>query len=494
MTDDAEEMLLEETASVARRGLRREGRHGVTAVRIVPLAAAASALIALWLWLSADHAATFEPRRPGTDKKPTVQASQGPSAPLAGETTKGPASPSTLPGSWPAFRGPDLDGVNRDATKLDVDWGDQGPRVLWSITVGEGYAGAAIHEGCVYVFDYDRANGRDAMRALSLATGEEIWRFSYPLKVKRNHGMSRTIPAVSDEYVVGLGPKCHVVCLERETGELVWSLDLVRDYGTRDMTPLWYAGQCPIVEDGKAIIAPSGTDLMLAVDLPTGDVVWRAPNPHGWEMTHVSVAPMVLDDVRMYLYAASGGVYGVNAADGAILFSTETWKVKIAAIATPVVVGGGRVLFSGGYGSGSMMMQIEKTPDGYAAREVFRHKAKTFGADQSTPVYYDGHIYGVRPRGELVCMDTDGTLLWTSDVARRFGQGYEPWILADGKIFVLDTHGVLTVVKATAAGYEELASHEVLDGHECWGPIALAEGRMIVRDLVTMTCLDVGKR
>ena len=65
---------------------------------------------------------------------------------------------------------------------------------LWSLDVGDGYAGASVLNGRVYLMDYDRDKRQDASRCLSLADGREIWRFAYPVSVKRNHGMSQTVP------------------------------------------------------------------------------------------------------------------------------------------------------------------------------------------------------------------------------------------------------------------------------------------------------------
>jgi outer membrane protein assembly factor BamB len=65
------------------------------------------------------------------------------------------------------------------------------------------------------------------------------------VKIKRNHGMSRTIPFVTEESVITIGPKCHVVCLDAETGNLRWVRDLVKEDGAE--VPAWYAGQCPLV-------------------------------------------------------------------------------------------------------------------------------------------------------------------------------------------------------------------------------------------------------
>ena len=206
--------------------------------------------------------------------------------------------------SWPQFRGPRRDGKSSE-TGLLKKWPGDGPKLLWSLDVGEGHAGPAVRNGKVYIIDYDRENSADAIRCLSLDDGREIWRYSYPIKVKRNHGMSRTVPAVTDKFVVTIGPKCHVTCLDSQTGEFLWMLNLAGDFGAT--IPQWYAGQCPLIDDGKAIIAVGARDLLIAVDLATGKIVWRTPNPRGWKMTHSSIVPAQFAGKRMYIYSASGG-------------------------------------------------------------------------------------------------------------------------------------------------------------------------------------------
>ena len=82
--------------------------------------------------------------------------------------------------------------------------------------------------------DYDYDKKQNALRCLSLADGGEIWRYAYPLPIKRNHGMTRTVPALSDKFVVAMDPKCHVLCLDAATGELRWGMNLVREFGATD--------------------------------------------------------------------------------------------------------------------------------------------------------------------------------------------------------------------------------------------------------------------
>ena len=168
--------------------------------------------------------------------------------------------------------------------------------------------------GRVYLMDYDQPKRSDALRCLSLADGKEIWRFAYRNAVKRNHGMSRTVPAVTEKFVVAMGPKCHVVCVDAITGELRWGMDLVREFGST--VPPWYAGQCPLIEGGKVILAPAGKDaLLIAVDIQTGKEVWRTPNPNGWQMTHSSVMPVDFCGELMLVYCANRSGWPLLAAD-----------------------------------------------------------------------------------------------------------------------------------------------------------------------------------
>ncbi|MBN1846383.1 MAG: PQQ-like beta-propeller repeat protein [Sedimentisphaerales bacterium] len=461
--------------------------------KISVAATAVLAVVFLILWLQSGPLVPIEPRVPGRDNAPTGDAAlpRGDALSQArlivrqqGEPA---AQPQELPGLWPHFRGPDFDNVVKDSPPLVIPPDPQSMKVLWKIPLGEGYAAAAVRHGRVYVLDYDQENLADALRCLSLADGQEFWRFTYPVKIKRNHGMSRTLPAVSEEYVVALGPKCHVSCLEAKSGKKLWMLDLIRDFGTAE--PLWYAGQCPLIEDGKAILAPGGTVLMMAVDCGSGQIVWQTPNPEKWQMTHSSIMPMDFAGRRMYVYCAGGGLVGVAADTGEVLWQTTAWKIRTN-VPSPVIVGDGRIFLSGGYNKGSMMIQLKDEPGGIQVEILYELKPEVFGSDQQTPILYQDHLYGVRPDEQLVCLDLAGQVLWASGGADTFGLG--PYLIADGRIFVLNDTGELTVVEATPRAYRPQQRLQVLDGHDCWGPITLVHGRMILRDLTSMVCLDLG--
>jgi len=461
---------------------------------VLPGVAAVAGVLSMALWLRGGSPDDLGIRLPGQSGRPVKAAVTRPNV-FPGHFVRGEGKPANFPGTWPSFRGANCDGIASDSVPLARKWPAEGPRKFWSAKLGRGYAAPAVMNGRVYLLDYDEKQQADTMRCLSLADGREIWRVWYPVRIRENHGMSRTVPAVTEKHVVSLGPKCHVMCLDAVSGEFRWGVDLVNKYGTK--VPGWYAGQCPLIDDGRVILAPGGSALMVALKIDTGKVVWETPNPAGWQMTHSSIVPMDLDGRRTYVYCASGGVVGVDAETGRVLWRWDKWRIHTNC-PSPVIVPGSRIFLSGGYGAGSMMIRIRKTGGAFVAEKLFRLKPKQFASEQQTPIFYKDHLYGIPPNGsgaisrQLVCIDLDGKLIWSSGKTDRIGpRGAGPYIIADGLVFALGDNGTLTIAEATGEGFRLLDRAKVLDGHDAWGPMALAGGRLLVRDFERMVCLDV---
>ena len=465
--------------------------------KTVPVAVAALAIAGV-VWLARATQIDVGPRIPKEselERTRPPKRSAGPPPNARGTLTTGAGSPSEATGSWPGFRGPNLDRQRSEEVRLAASWSGE-PKLLWATELGEGHAGAAVHRGRVFLLDYDRRGQRDVLRSLSLDDGREIWSYAYAVELRRNHGMSRTVPAVAGDSVVSLGPKGHLTCLDARTGALRWAVDLVGRYGTR--IPDWYAARSPLVDGGRVIVAPAGPKvLMTALELETGEALWEAPNTSLWGMTHASITPMTLGERRIYLYSGMPGVAGVDGEDGSVLFTETTNRASIARVPEPVVVGKDRVLVCSGYDAGCVMLRLRDEGASVAAELLWKRDAEVLGVELHAPIFHDGHLYAVRPSGELVCLSKDGEEVWTSGARRRFYKGYGDWILAQGMLWVLDSgstrspSGVLTLVDATPAGYRERASVKILDGADAWAPMALAGGRLLVRDHTRMLCVDV---
>lgn len=461
----------------------------------------ASAFISLGWWILWNPTRKFFVSLPGTDNRGI------------GDTTKEKVeigkifqsfstSFEEMKETWPRFRGENFDNISRSPVKLLDKFPAKGPEIRWSLDLGEGHSGAAIYKGLVYIMDYGEQEKADQLRCFSLKDGKELWRRGYNVNIKRNHGMSRTIPAVTEKYILTMGPRGQVMCLDRTTGNLRWGIDVARKF--KSEVPFWYTGQCPMIDNDIAVIAAGGTALMIGVSCETGQIVWETPNPDNWKMSHSSVMPFTFGGRKMYVYSAIGGLLGI-AADGAdagkVLWKTSAWNHSVVA-PSPVCMPDGKIFMTAGYGAGSMSLQLSESEGQFSVKVLQVYTPKDgLACEQQTPVYWEGHLFGVSPkdggslRNQFLCVDPSDCkkIVWSSGQTKRFGLG--PYLIADDKFFLLDDEGTLTIMKPSTSKYIELDQVKVIpDGADAWAPLALADGYLLLRDSKKMVCVDMNKR
>jgi hypothetical protein len=103
-----------------------------------------------------------------------------------------------------------------------------------------------------------------------------------------------------------------------------------------------------------------------------------------------------------------------------------------------------------------------------------------------------------------MCLTLDGQVKWhttNSKFASKAKEGLPNldrgnFLIADGMIFILDGQkGDLRLLEADPEAYTELAVAKGLLGakgsRQLWAPMALADGKLLIRDHVCMKCLDV---
>ncbi|MBK7712035.1 MAG: PQQ-binding-like beta-propeller repeat protein [Bacteroidales bacterium] len=471
----------------------------------IGLFAAGFAILLGWYLLKDQPLNVYE-RIPGMDNRPKMEPRSD--SVIIGENfdTLG-IFDEMIPGDWPRFRGTDFDNINKDTTPLLEKWDTSGPQIVWRTTLGEGYAGPVVHNGRVYLLDYNERKKADVLRCFSLASGRELWRRWYYVELKRNHGYSRTIPAVTDKYILTIGPRSHVMCLEPLSGNLLWTIDLEKEYGIPGkekgrITPDFYSGQCPIIDNDAAIIAPGGKALMIGVSCSTGKVLWKTPNPDTLRMSHGSIIPMVIHGKRMYVYNAVGGVCGVSAEGsdiGKLMWQTTEWSPATTA-ASPIFLGNNEIAVFGSYGAGGARIKINYNGSEYSAAIVEQHKATNgIASDQQTPILTGDYIWCLMPENsgqlkkQLVCYHKSDLLkpVWSSGKENRYGRGLGPYLISGDKMYLLDDDAMLYLFRIQDKSITLLDSHKIINGIEAWAPMAIAGHYLIIRDARNLLCLDI---
>jgi outer membrane protein assembly factor BamB len=243
-----------------------------------------------------------------------------------------------------------------------------------------------------------------------------------------------------------------------------------------------------------------------AYERATGRVKWVSPpvGPNGFcYVTPTLVSLCGVDQVvvlankqpEKWLPAI---ISSVDAAAGKLLWQLETWKPYKLPVSCPVKIGDDRLFVSGSYGLGCFALKVVREEEKWTVEYVFKDN-KNCVAHLHSPLLYKGRLYAQsfdihQPKGQngLVCMDLDGNLRWKTGPDLDFNAG--PILIADGLIYILHGKtGELFLAEASPDGYRQLARAKVLagDGGEVWAPMALSDGKLILRDQHQMKCLDI---
>ena len=404
----------------------------------------------------------------------------------------------TFAAEWPWLYGPRRDGTP-DQKGLLRTWPAGGPKVLWSTPVREGFGGPAISGGKVYLLDRDEKVG-DTLRVFDFATGKELWTFAYDAPGTFMFPGSRTTPTVDGNRVYTSGPLGDLHAIDTTSRKPIWRKNIWKEFGGGEL-PRWAVVQHPLIYGNLLIVAPQTPQAgVVAYDKLTGDLKWKSAALTG---TASYVSPsivkiggedhlaMITASVGRGRNARDGIVTGLDPRTGKVLWTYKGWQNPIP-VPQPVDAGDGRLLITGGYGAGTVMIKVAKKGDGsFDVTEVFRNA--DVGSHTQPPLLYKDTFYShdtVNERNDgLLAMGMDGQVKWKTDTQPPFTRGGA--ILAEGLLLTTDGDTKLYLVEPNPTGFKAIASAEILEKGDNWAPLALADGKLLVRGQKEMKCLQV---
>jgi outer membrane protein assembly factor BamB len=402
---------------------------------------------------------------------------------------------------WPWIYGPRRDHSSTQKGLLRT-WPQDGPKVLWTVPMGVGFGGPAISGGNVYVLDRDEKVG-DTLRVIELASGKQLWTFAYEAPGSFMFAGSRTMPTVDAGHVYTVGPMGDLHAISVATKKPAWRKNIWKDFGGGAQLPQWAIVQNPLIYGELLIVAPQTAEAgVVAYDKRTGDLKWKSPALSGIPgYVTPSIVKVAGEDQLVMITAAvgrgrnarDGSVNGLDPKTGKLLWTYGGWQCIIP-VPQAVDAGQGRVLVTGAYGAGSVMLKVEKKSDGtFAASELFKNP--DFGAHTQPPVLHGDHFYShytINERSDgLVAMSMDGQIKWKTDQQPPFVRGGS--ILADGLLLTTDGNTKLYLIEPSPAGFKPIASAVIMAPGDNWAPLALVDGKLLVRSQKELKALEVAR-
>ena len=291
-------------------------------------------------------------------------------------------------------------GIENTGALLALD--AQTGQTVWRFATGMiGYLSPLVVGDLVYVSD-----GLGTVQAISIATGEEVWNTTYPVR-------GTLTPNASLSFVDGLvfaaSNMGALYALDAETGEQVWTVGLGGNYPT---TPV-VAGDTIYVAS-SAIESPAGlseTELIANPDVPVPATAPNAATPPTGSPDPISIGQSRL--------------YAIDAATG-----ETAWAVDLNhGLDSAPAVSGDMVIISGTGAATDEIVALDT-----ATGKTQRWSVTTDGSIHTSLVVADGIGYIGTYGSTFYAIDlSDGSTAWSVQTAGSIGhQAYA----IDGLVFM----------------------------------------------------------
>ena len=442
---------------------------------------------------------------------------------------------------WPRFRGPNGTGVST-STNLPSEIAPD-KNVKWSIEVQQGTSSPIVVGGKLFLASYK--DDDRTLQCLDAKTGQELWRQTSQKAREENfnrlNGPATCTPAADADHVVVLFPDVGLLCYSL-TGELKWRTEVGPFYSMHGMA------NSPIIAGDKVILLADlvKDSHIAAYDLADGHQVWKDGRLDG--VTGGFSTPGVIADAQgaqSIITVGAEGLLAYKIESGEQLFSVP--GVSNAPVTVPIICGTS-VYLCEPVGEILPMSQYTKDMDAnddgkLSLEEVKRSVAfyrmlenmdlrwgnkdgvveeaewnAAFGSmldkgglaavqlpqpDAATPsvrwtytkavpyipspVCYNDVLYIIQDQGGVFMSvnPADGSELKKERLKKGGKDFYASPVAGDGKVYVVDRSGRLTVLKA-ATEWEELSSADF--GEAIDATPAICDGLIYLRTPTKLYC------
>lgn len=446
---------------------------------------------------------------------------------------------------WPQFLGPRANGVSLESGLLQK-WPANGPPLLWTRTVGTGYSAPSV-QGQRLVLHH-RLGDEEIVEGFEAATGKPVWRYAYPTRFIDPYGYNngpRCTPLLTSNRCYTFGAEGKLLCLELQTGKLVWQRDTGKDWNVPEA--FFGVGSTPILEGDKLIVMVGGqpNSGVVALDAQTGKTLWESVGKSNWEgvttigwraeiayrwtgvekqASYATPVAATIHGRRHILCLMRQGLISLNPETGQVNFSRwfQSFVNDSVNAMNPAVQDDLILISAAYYRVGAVLFRVK--PDGKKFDEVWRSPRHPMERDAltrefvapvlevhwTTPVLKDGYLYAFSGRNEpdatFRCVELAiGKLMWSRDEswpphsARQppvYGRGSA--ILADGKLIVLGEGGKLGLFRVNPERPEAICSFQVPQlSFPCWAAPVLSHQRLYLRSGLhadcRLVCYDLAK-
>lgn len=423
---------------------------------------------------------------------------------------------------WYEWRGPEANGVSRE-TNLPDKWDPEThENVVWDAPVG-GMSSPVVWNGKLYTWtrigevptgseDYPTlAPGprtQEALTCVDIKDGKVLWQHINNMTQTEVpfHRLGWSSPCVDPATgrVYALGSQCWLLCLDGETGKVIWQRQMTEEFGM--ISTFGGRTPAPTVDENQVLLCgvafgwgdqARGQHRLYAFDKDTGQLNWTS-STGGIPVDAPQNTPViaVIKGVRLVIFAAGDGT--IDAFQ--VRTGKKVWGKKVSkrGLNTSVVIDGERLYCSHGLDNldtnalGRIFcLDIGNLDEKNEPKEVW--KITGIEAAFPSPTLSDKWLYVLDDRARIYQIDKEtGKIAWKKSAGRV---GKPSPVYADGKLYLADGDGRFTILKPgeTLSDTKELSKVELQEklGREyvIYGSPAIADGRIYLQTATRLYCI-----
>ena len=385
---------------------------------------------------------------------------------------------------WSQWGGPRRD-FTTNSKGLAATWPATGPRQLWSRPLGAGHSAVLVGGNTLYTM-YSTGE-EETVIALAADTGKTIWEHKYAsphsgLDYEFGAGPHAT-PLLVGDLLFTVGSRGVVHALNTKSGKVVWSHDLWKEYNGTKMGRGYSCS--PIAYKNTVIVFLGGEgQSLIAFNQKDGSVAWKNQS-----LDLSPASPIIINvDGQDQLIAFLGKVVaGIDPNNGNLLWShghVTEWGLNIS---NPVWGPDNLLFISSAYSGGSRVLKLTQKDGKTTAEEVWAHKRMRL--HHGTAIRIGDYVYG--SSGDFGPAFFSAVNVKTGHIAyqdRTFPK--VNFVLADGKLIILDEDGNLALATATPTELKVISRVSVLK-NLAWTAPTLVGTKLYLRDRKTIAAFDL---
>ncbi len=379
------------------------------------------------------------------------------------------------------FRGPDRDGKFPESGLLK-EWPDGGPELILEYEgIGAGWS-SVISNG-KYIYATGKKDSMDYITCLDFE-GNKKWQVPYGKAWDQSFPETRGSATVEDNRVYVISGVGELVCLNAETGEINWKVNVDKDYQAE--WHVWGVAESPLIVDDKVICSPAGAlTTFVAFDKMTGEEIWKTKSTNG-QRSYVSPILRSFNGKAYILGASASDFFIVDPENGEIrasytYFDPELWKWQPKGMiwANSPVVKGNMIFLSIGYDYPAKMLRVNDEVT--ALEEVYTNTL--LDNHHHGLIELDGYLYGSywihNNAGAWACLDWDTGETMYDEEWNSKGE----LVYADGLFYVyIEKTGDVGLVQPDPSGFRVISSFKVEKGRgQHWSHPYIFDGKMFLR-------------